>query len=76
MLSLVALRSSLNWGLSDSLKQAFPNIVPVNRPNYVFKGISDPNWLAGFASGESSFQIITSPSNSGSNTVSNVRFAN
>jgi hypothetical protein len=51
MLSLVALRSSLNWGLSDSLKEAFQNIGSVNRPNYVFKGISDPNWLAGFSSG-------------------------
>src|SRR5204863_6691043 len=73
MLSLVALRSSLNWGLSDSLKEAFQNIGSVNRPNYVFKGISDPNWLAGFFSGLSSFQIITSLSNSGANTVSNVR---
>ncbi len=71
--SLVALKSSLNWGLSDGLKEAFPNIVTVNRPDYVFKGISDPNWLAGFASGDGSFQIMTATGNSGANTVSNVR---
>jgi hypothetical protein len=49
------------------------NVVSVNRPDYVFKGISDPNWVAGFASGEGSFQIMTSPANPGANTVSNVR---
>jgi hypothetical protein len=52
LLSLVALISSLNWGLSDSLKEAFSNVTPANRPDYVFKGINDPNWLAGFASGD------------------------
>lgn len=73
LLSLVALRSSLNWGLSDSLIKAFPSVVTVNRPDYVFKGISDPNWLAGFASGDGSFQIITATENPGANTVPNVR---
>jgi hypothetical protein len=69
----VSLKSSLNWGLSDSLKKAFPNIDSVNRPEYVFKGISDPNWVAGFASGDGSFQLITSPENPGADTISNVR---
>jgi len=41
LLSLVALKSSLNWGLSDSLIKAFPNVVFVDRPEYIFKGISD-----------------------------------
>ena len=69
LLSLVALKSSLNWGLSDSLVKAFPNVVSVKRPEYVFESISDPNWVAGFTSGDGSFQIITSPGN----TVSSVR---
>jgi hypothetical protein len=44
LLSLVALKSSINWGLSDSLIESFPNIVTVDRPDFVFKGISDPNY--------------------------------
>jgi len=59
----VSLKSSLNWGLSDNLKKAFPNVVSVNRPEYEFKGISDPNWVAGFTSGDGSFQIIINQEN-------------
>jgi len=69
LLSLVALKGSLNWGLSGSLVKAFPNVVSVKRPEYVFESISDPNWVAGFTSGDGSFQIITGPGN----TVSSVR---
>jgi thioredoxin-related protein len=29
---IVAIRSSINLGLSDKLKEAFPNIIPVIRP--------------------------------------------
>jgi len=73
LLSLVALKSSLNWGLSDSLIEAFPDIVTVDRPDFVFKGISDPNWVAGFTSGDGSFQIIITTKDQGANTVSNVK---
>lgn len=41
----------MNKGLSDSLKAAFPNTLPVLRP-VVYPQIQDPNWLAGFVSGE------------------------
>lgn len=57
LLKLVGLKSSLNWGLSDNLKKAFPNVVLVNRPEYVFKGITDPFWVSGFTSGDGSFHI-------------------
>jgi len=39
---LVAIRASLNLGLSEKLKKAFPTIVPVPRPLVVDQVIKDP----------------------------------
>nr|YP_009710800.1 LAGLIDADG homing endonuclease [Macrolepiota fuliginosa]QFZ98749.1 LAGLIDADG homing endonuclease [Macrolepiota fuliginosa] len=57
LLKLIGLKSSLNWGLSDSLKEAFPNVTLVSRPEYKFNGIPDPFWVAGFTSGDGSFHL-------------------
>jgi hypothetical protein len=57
LLKIVTLKSSLNWGISDKLTKAFPVVIPVNRLEYNFKGIPDPFWIAGFTSGDGSFQI-------------------
>lgn len=57
LLRLVGIKASLNLGLPDSLKEAFPKVVSVNRPEYTFKGIADPHWVAGFTSGDGSFNI-------------------
>ena len=46
---IVAIRASMNLGLSDVLKKAFPDVVPVVRPLVENPKIRDPNWLAGFA---------------------------
>jgi LAGLIDADG endonuclease len=54
---IVALRYYLNKGESDVLKEAFPNIVPVDRPKYVFNGIPNPFWISGFVSGDSTFCV-------------------
>ena len=56
---VVAIKSSLstNKGLPESLKTAFPNIVPVVRPLIKNILIPDPNWLAGFSTGEGCFLI-------------------
>lgn len=51
---IINLRASINNGLSYELKVAFPNTIPVHRP-VVDQVIQDPNWLAGFAEGESNF---------------------
>jgi hypothetical protein len=53
---LVAIKASMNWGLRDALKSAFPSIIPVVRP-LVNPLIPDPNWIAGFASGEGCFMV-------------------
>jgi len=44
-------------GLPDNLIEAFPNIVPITKPDYVFKGIPDPFWISGFTSGDGSFNL-------------------
>lgn len=54
---IVNLKASLNLGLSDNLKKDFPDTVMVPRSQIRFEGIPDPNWLAGFASGEACFFI-------------------
>ena len=53
----VAIKDSMNNGLSDELKAAFPKIIPVPRPLVEDQEIKDPNWLAGFISGEGCFFI-------------------
>jgi len=40
---IVAIKASLNKGLSDKLKEAFPNVIPVPRPIVVDQVIKDPN---------------------------------
>lgn len=54
---LVSLKASMNLGLSELLKTAFPSVVPKVRPLVVDKTIADPQWLAGFASAEGCFFI-------------------
>ena len=48
----------LNNGLSDKLKQSFPNIKSIDRPFYKFNGIPSPYWVSGFVSGDGSFNIF------------------
>jgi hypothetical protein len=57
------LKCNLNKGLTEALNFAFPNIIPINRPNYIFKGIPDPFWISGFVSGDSSFSVSIEKSN-------------
>lgn len=47
----------MNLGLSDNLKNYFPDTVLVSKPNVSFTGIPDPNWLSGFAEGEACFYV-------------------
>lgn len=54
---IVGIKASLNKGLSDELKKAFPNFKQVDRPSTEFLQIPDPNWLAGFVCGEGCFLV-------------------
>src|SRR6266516_3362386 len=55
--AIVNMRASLNLGVSDKLKAAFPNITPIHRPSVSDYKIQDPHWLAGFTSAEGCFMI-------------------
>jgi NADH:ubiquinone oxidoreductase subunit K len=55
-------RASLNWGLSESLKESFPSIVPIKRVEIKdnILSILSSDWIAGFSAGESNFFITIS----------------
>ena len=59
---IVAIRASMNQGLSEKLKSAYPYVVPVVRPVVSNPTTIDPNWLAGFTSAEGCFFINISAS--------------
>jgi hypothetical protein len=59
---IVNLKASINKGLPDKLKAAFPDTKPVQRPVVELRSIPDPNWIAGFTSAEGCFHIKTSKS--------------
>lgn len=54
---IVSIKASMNKGLSDELKVAFPSTIAVRKPNVKDPVIKDPNWVAGFATGEACFFI-------------------
>ena len=54
---IVSLKYNINKGLTKELVKAFPSAQPVDRPDYTCNGIKNPFWLAGFASGDSSFYV-------------------
>lgn len=58
--NLVAIRASMNKGLSDELKVAWDEILPVDRPIIKIleqKKNINPNWIVGFSDAESCFFI-------------------
>lgn len=55
---IVAIKASMNNGLSCKLQTAFPDVVPVTRLLVKNKKITDAYWLAGFISAEGCFKII------------------
>ena len=57
MTKLAKLKNLINYGLSDNLKEAFPdfNISLINTMSYNFRGILHRMWVAGFVSGDGSF---------------------
>lgn len=68
----------MNWGLSDELKEAFPETIPVNKEermnNYNIL-TSAKEWVAGFSTGESNFFITVQKSNTKSGIATSLRFS-
>ena len=59
---IVSIKASMNIGLSEKLRKAFPLLALVVRPVILNPVIPDPQWLAGFTSGEGHFLIGISKS--------------
>lgn len=57
LLKIVAIKASMNLGLSKNLIESFPNIILVDRPKVMNEKIKDPHWLAGFVAGEGCFRV-------------------
>lgn len=53
---VVALKATMNTGLSDVLAKSFPGILTLPIPKFELE-IKDPRWLAGFINGEGCFYI-------------------
>lgn len=75
LLKLVGIKAALNWGLSDKLKQYFPNIISAERPEVKLSEIKDIRWLVGFVEGEGCFLVVIQKSKSKKKTYDiNLRF--
>jgi len=62
---IIAIKASINRGLTEQLKTAFPDRPqPVPRPSVEDQEIKDPNWLAGFTAAEGCFLVDVQNSNS------------
>ena len=57
-IKILNLRYYLNKGISEELKELYPNLTPVTRPEVPEREIQ-PEWLVGFVDGEGSFNVIT-----------------
>jgi len=52
LIKIISIKASMNRGLSLILRAAFPEIISVARPLVKNPLIPDPQWVAGFTSGE------------------------
>ena len=62
---IVSIKASVNKGLTDELKVAFPNTIPVLRPLAVNTKIPHEEWMAGFSSGDGCFSSSINKTTSG-----------
>jgi len=54
---IINIKASMNLGLSLMLKSEFKKFNPIERPKFNTENIPDPNWIAGFVSGEGNFDV-------------------
>lgn len=55
--NILSIRAAMNKGLSKELEDSFPLVRSKDRPLIVTTEIPDPNWISGFSSGESCFDV-------------------
>lgn len=71
---IVNIKASMNLGLSDGLKDAFPETMPVVKEANDIKDIPQ-EWMAGFSTGESNFFITIQNSKTKSGIAASLRFS-
>lgn len=67
---IVAIKASINKGLSSELKNAYPSITPASIPSIETSKVGDPHWFAGFSEAEGCFQVVIKKAASGRESVS------
>ena len=71
-------KASMNWGLSNELKKAFPDTIVVKKEQIVNNYnilVSVKEWMAGFSTGESNFFITVKKSKTKSGIATPLRFS-
>lgn len=59
---ILSIKASINLGLTDKLKLAFPKILAIEKPKIGNVKIQDYNWISGFTSGDGCFHVSLSNS--------------
>lgn len=55
---LIFIKGAINNGLPDKVKEAFPSIIPMVRPDYLpSEKPLDPQWVSGFTEGDGCFYV-------------------
>ena len=62
--NLISIKSSMNLGLSSELKAHFPDLTVQPKEKISDYKIKDPQWVAGFSSGEACFIVDINKSKS------------
>jgi len=62
LLKIINIKASLNKGLSEDLKKAFPNYESVLKSDVILPDQLSPYWITGFITGEGCFTISKSTS--------------
>ena len=75
---IVQIRASLNTGLTENLKEGFPDTLPSQRlesSNIPLANNIKPEWVAGFCTGESNFFITVQKSKTKTGLATSLRFS-
>jgi len=54
---IISIKTVFNKGLSDHLKKAFPDLIPIIRPELINSNILNPYWISGFVDAEGCFHV-------------------
>lgn len=61
LLKILSYYASINRGMSNKVKKAFPNIIPVVKPIIHLPDNLNPQWVSGFVGGDGGFSIYVRP---------------